>query len=185
MSRPLCPKAITRFSIAATQTVLLILSSFFILTGKFARFACFALALLAGGNAFAQETVKREPLTLVTTTGEYKFDVEIAATRAEQARGLMYRRSMDPAQGMLFTYPEAQYVSMWMRNTYISLDMVFILPDGRVHRVERMTEPHSERIIESGERIGAVLELLAGTADRINLKPGDKVLHPLFKTAPK
>jgi hypothetical protein len=86
---------------------------------------------------------------------------------------------------MLFIYNDAQYVSMWMRNTYISLDMVFILPDGRVHRIETMTEPHSERIIESGDRISAALELLAGTAARIGLKAGDKVLHPHFKPAPK
>lgn len=141
--------------------------------------------MLGCSIASAQETVKREPLTIVTATGEHGFDAEIAATRAEQSRGLMYRRSMDPAHGMLFTYDDAQYVSMWMRNTYISLDMVFILPDGRVHRVESMTEPHSERIIESGERIGAVLELLAGTAARINLKAGDKVQHPHFKPASK
>lgn len=147
--------------------------------------AVLGLALLGCSTLSAQEPVKRDPLTLVTATGAHRFDVEIAATRAEQARGLMYRRSMDPAQGMLFIYDDAQDISMWMRNTYISLDMVFILPDGRVHRVESRTEPHSERIIKSGERIGAVLELVAGTAARINLKSGDTVQHPHFKSAPK
>ncbi len=141
--------------------------------------------MLVSGSATAQEPVKRELLTLITKTGAHKFDVEIASTRTQQARGLMYRRSMEPAHGMLFIYKEAQNVSMWMRNTYLSLDMVFILPGGRIHRVETMTEPHSERIIESGDRISAVLELLAGTAARINLKAGDKVLHPHFKLAPK
>ena len=141
--------------------------------------------MLGCSIAVAQEPVKRESLTLVTSSGSHNFEVEIAATRMEQTRGLMYRRSMNPAHGMLFVYKDAQYVSMWMRNTYIPLDMVFILPDGRVHRIETMTEPHSERVIESGDRISAVLELLAGTAARINLKAGDKVLHPHFKQAPK
>jgi len=162
-----------------------IISRFFISTRKLACFACLAVVMLAYGGAFAQEPAKRSSLTLVTETGAHKFDVEIAATRAEQAKGLMFRRAMKPAHGMLFVYDDAQYVSMWMRNTYISLDMVFILPNGRVHRVEQMTEPHSERIIESGDRISAVLELLAGTANRIKLKAGDKVLHPRFKQAPK
>lgn len=141
--------------------------------------------MLAHSGVFAQEPAKRKPLTLVTETGVHKFDVEIASTRAEQSKGLMFRRSMNPAHGMLFVYSDAQFVSMWMRNTYISLDMVFILPDGRVHRVEQMTEPHSERIIESGDRISAVLELLAGTASRIKLKSGDKVQHPHFNQTPK
>ena len=131
--------------------------------------------------AAAQEGTKREQLVITTSTGEHKFEIEIAATREEQARGLMFRRSMAPDKGMLFIYPETQYVSMWMRNTYISLDMVFILPSGIVHRIERRTEPHSERVIESGVLIGAVLELIAGTADRIKLKAGDKVRNPFFK----
>lgn len=147
--------------------------------------ACITAASFGCGTAVALEPAKRESLTLVTQTGPHKFDVEIAATRAQQSRGLMYRRSMNPAHGMLFAYNEPQYISMWMRNTYISLDMVFILPNGRIHRIETMTEPHSERIIESGSQISAVLELLAGTAARINLKAGDKVLHPHFKSTPK
>ncbi len=151
---------------------------------KFVLFAVFAGTILLGArSAAAQESAKREPLVIVTSSGEHKFNVEIAATREDQARGLMFRRSMAPENGMLFVYPESQYVSMWMRNTFLSLDMVFILPDGRVHRVEKMTEPHSERIIESGARIGAVLELVAGTAERIKLKPGDQVRNSFFKPA--
>lgn len=129
----------------------------------------------------AQETQKRDPLELITSTGKHKFEVEIASTRDQQSRGLMFRRSMEPHHGMLFIYKEVQYVSMWMRNTYISLDMVFILPNGKVHRIEASTEPLSERIIESGNRILAVLELIGGTAAKINLKPGDMVRHPVFK----
>lgn len=81
---------------------------------------------------------------------------------------------------MLFVHKEPQFLSMWMRNTYIPLDMIFILPDGKVHRIEHSTEPFSERIIESGERVSAVLEIPGGVASKIGLKPGDMVLHPLF-----
>ncbi len=88
---------------------------------------------------------------------------------------------MGPREGMLFVYDEKQYVSMWMRNTYISLDMIFIRDDGKVHRVEALTEPLSERIIESGDKISGVLEVVGGTADKLNLKPGDVVRHSAFK----
>ena len=134
------------------------------------------------GSLYAQDTLKREALTLATSTGEHKFNVEIATTRDQHSRGLMFRRSMDPHQGMLFIYSETQYVSMWMRNTYIPLDMVFIRADGKVHRVEASTEPLSERIIESGDKVRAVLEVIGGTAARLNLKPGDMVRYPAFKS---
>ena len=134
------------------------------------------------GSLCAQDTNIRERLVLVTSTGEHKFNVEVAATRDQQARGLMFRRSMGPRQGMLFIYDETQYVSMWMRNTYISLDMIFISADGKVHRVEASTEPLSERIIESGDKILAVLEIAGGIAAKLNLKPGDVVRHRAFKS---
>ncbi len=122
-----------------------------------------------------------EPLSLVTETGEHKFTVEIADKPDNRAKGLMFRRSLADDAGMLFLYEAPQRISMWMRNTYIPLDMVFILADGRVHRVERDTEPFSEAVIDSGEPVLAVLEVKAGTAGRLKLKPGDKVLHRAFK----
>lgn len=136
------------------------------------------MALLAPRSAGALES---EPLSLVTETGEHKFTVEIADQPDNRAKGLMFRRSLGDDAGMLFVYETPQHISMWMRNTYIPLDMVFILADGRVHRVERDTEPFSEEVIDSGEPVLAVLEVKAGTADRLKLKPGDKVLHRAFK----
>ena len=134
------------------------------------------------GQLSAQDATKREALTLVTSSGEHKFNVEIAATRDQHSRGLMFRRSMDPAHGMLFVYKDVQYVSMWMRNTYITLDMIFIRADGKVHRIEKSTEPLSERVIESGDKVLGVLEVKGGTASRINLKPGNVIRHSLFKS---
>lgn len=131
----------------------------------------------------AETSARTEKLTLVTSTGRHVFDVEIADTGDARATGLMFRRELAATRGMLFIYERAQPIHMWMRNTYISLDMVFITGAGLVHRIERNTEPFSERVIESGGNVLAVLEVAAGTADRLQLKPGDSVLHRSFGTA--
>jgi uncharacterized membrane protein (UPF0127 family) len=150
------------------------------------RFAVTVLLLVAlfgyTGGLCAQDAVRYESLELVTSTGTYKFEVEIAATPEQHMHGLMFRRSIGTRKGMLFIYDKPQYVSMWMRNTYISLDMIFIRADGRVHRVEASTEPLSERIIESGDRVNAILEVAGGTAAMLHLKPGDIVRHSHFKS---
>ena len=114
-------------------------------------------------------------VTLKTATGTHVFTVERAETPAHQARGLMHRRHMRADHGMLFTWPNERNASMWMSNTVLSLDMVFIKKDGRVHRVQENTVPFSETIIEAGALVLRVLELNAGTAAKIGLKPGDSI----------
>ena len=79
---------------------------------------------------------------------------------------------------MLFLYEPPQPAAMWMKNTPLSLDMVFISADGRVHRIESYTEPFSTAVIQSEGEVAAVLELNAGQADKIGLKAGDKVVYP-------
>ena len=123
---------------------------------------------------------RKETIDLVTAGGVRKLHVELAVTPAELAYGLMFRTSLADDHGMLFLYSETREVRMWMRNTYIPLDMVFIRPDGTVLRVEPNTEPLSERIIESGGSVSAVLEMAGGATQRIGLKPGDKIIHPHF-----
>lgn len=125
--------------------------------------------------------MRREPVTLVTSQGERVIDAEIAVSGDEKARGLMFRTSLPDTDGMLFTYDAAQEITMWMRNTYITLDMVFIRADGVVHRVEARTEPLSERIIASNGQVTAVLELAGGATERLGLKAGDRVRHPHFR----
>ncbi len=93
----------------------------------------------------------------------------------------MFRQSMPADQGMLFDFERDQMVSMWMRNTFIPLDMLFIFADGRIHRIEHRTEVESERTISSGVPVRAVLELNAGTAERLGIRPGDRVVHPMFR----
>ena len=82
---------------------------------------------------------------------------------------------------MLFDFKRVEPVTMWMQNTYVSLDMLFIRPDGTIARVAANTEPLSTRTIPSGEPVLAVLEVVAGTAARLGIRAGNRVEHPLFK----
>ncbi len=122
-----------------------------------------------------------EPLEIVTSTGTHQFQVEVARTMGERERGLMNRRSMPRDQGMLFDFHIEQTVAMWMKNTYIPLDMVFVARNGRVTAVQRNAVPFSETIIPSGPPAYAVIELNGGAAQEIGLKVGDLVRHPTFK----
>jgi uncharacterized membrane protein (UPF0127 family) len=129
-------------------------------------------------NAMRRDTVK-----LVTQSATHTIDVEITETAQEKAQGLMFRTRLDDRSGMLFFYDRPQEITMWMRNTYIPLDMVFIRADGVVHRIEARTEPLSENIIASRGDVVACLELAGGAAERLGLKPGDRVEHRLFHPA--
>ncbi|HWG06952.1 MAG TPA: DUF192 domain-containing protein [Beijerinckiaceae bacterium] len=122
-----------------------------------------------------------EPLDFVTANGTHRFSVEVMRTPAQLERGLMFRRFMPADRGMLFDFQVEQPVQMWMKNTYMSLDMVFIERNGTVASIAKNAEPLSERIIPSGAPVYAVVELNAGTADRIDLAPGDHVVQALFK----
>jgi uncharacterized membrane protein (UPF0127 family) len=135
----------------------------------------FACGLLAEGLAFA---ASGSTIMLKTETGDHSFDIEVMTTFQERARGLMFRRSLPENSGMLFLYDRPEPAAMWMKNTFIPLDMVFIAPGGTVHRIEKNTEPFSTKTISSDGSIIAVLELNAGAADRIKLKPGDRVIYP-------
>jgi uncharacterized membrane protein (UPF0127 family) len=129
--------------------------------------------------------MRRETLKLITAQGTHTIDVEVTETPAEKAQGLMFRTRLADTGGMLFFYDTPQEITMWMRNTYIPLDMVFIRADGVVHRIEARTEPLSENIVASKGDVTACLELAGGAAERLGLKPGDKVEHRFFKPAKK
>lgn len=134
-----------------------------------------AFVLTAAAAASQTSGMPIGTVKITTASGEHTFTVERAETPQHQARGLMHRRHMKADHGMLFTWPNERNASMWMSNTVIPLDMIFIKKDGRVHRVHANTVPFSETIIEAGALVLRVLELNAGTAARIGLKPGDKV----------
>ncbi len=121
-----------------------------------------------------------ETLEIVGKSGVQVFSVEVMRTPDERAKGLMYRRELPEGRGMLFDFSPEQNVSMWMKNTYISLDMIFIRADGRILRIAENTTPESEAIIPAGGPVRGVLEVIAGTAKKYGIAPGDKVAHPLF-----
>ncbi len=125
--------------------------------------------------------MRLDKLTLMTANGAKEIDIEVASSTEEQMRGLMFRTTLADTRGMLFPYTPPREVTMWMKNTYIPLDMVFIRTDGIVHRIEARTEPLSETVISSGGQMAAVLELAGGAAERLGLKAGDRVDYPLFK----
>lgn len=108
------------------------------------------------------------------------FEIEVAVSDQEKALGLMFRTKLGDGEGMLFSYGAAQVITMWMRNTYIPLDMVFIRADGVIQRIELRAEPLSERVISSGAPVSAVLELAGGASERLGIKAGDKVRHTIF-----
>ncbi len=128
-----------------------------------------------------QVLARLERVEIVSGERRHSFMVEVMRTDGDRARGLMFRPSMPQDNGMLFDFERDQMVTMWMKNTYISLDMVFIFADGRIHRIESRTEPESERAISSGVPVRAVLELNANVASKLGLRAGDRVVHPMFK----
>jgi uncharacterized membrane protein (UPF0127 family) len=140
--------------------------------------AVVALCAFLGPGAARAATF--QTLEIATKSGVQVFSVEIATTEEEKTTGLMYRKQLADGKGMLFDFSPEQEVSMWMKNTYIPLDMIFIRADGRILRIAENTEPLSTRIIPSGGLAKGVLEVIAGTAQKYGIAPGDRVAHPLF-----
>ena len=143
-----------------------------------AALLCFTLALGAEARA---EVLEKQPLTFLSSAGKHRITVEVADTDQERSTGLMFRRSIGDEEGMIFIYPQDEPISMWMKNTYISLDMIFVRSDGTIQRIASDTEPFSEQTISSGANVRAVIEMKAGSAKRLGIKPGDKVEHPAFR----
>ncbi|MGO1117367.1 DUF192 domain-containing protein [Rhodovibrionaceae bacterium A322] len=141
------------------------------------------LVMAGAGPAVAQEvTFERDVLEIVTQSGaRHSFSVEVAQTSEQMAQGLMYRQDLAPDAGMIFLHKRAKIAAMWMKNTFISLDMLFIDSKGRVQKIAKRTVPLSEKTIASNRRVLAVLELKGGTADRLGLAVGDRVEHPAFQ----
>ena len=138
------------------------------------------LAVLVLSVPPAARAASVQPLEIATKSGVQVFSVEMATTEKEKTEGLMYRKELPDGKGMLFDFSPEQQISMWMKNTYISLDMIFIRADGRILRIAENTEPLSTQIISSGGLAKGVLEVIAGTAQKYGIQPGDRVAHPLF-----
>jgi uncharacterized membrane protein (UPF0127 family) len=123
---------------------------------------------------------EQQTLEIASKSGVHVFSVELAVTDEERERGLMFRKQLPEGQGMLFDFKREQEVSMWMENTYVPLDMIFIRKDGRILRIAENTEPLSRAIISSRGQVLAVLEVLGGTANKLGIAAGDRVGAPMF-----
>jgi uncharacterized protein len=144
---------------------------------RFLRAVALALpVVLTLGTAAQADTA-----TLVTASGSHAIEVEVAATPKEREIGLMNRESLADDTGMLFDFRESRPVSMWMKNTLIPLDMLFIDKTGTIVRIARNAKPHSLETIPSGKPVRYVLEINGGAAAGYGAKAGDRLEHPLIK----
>jgi len=153
------------------------------------RYLCAIImaGLLPAGSAAQAETLTLPvgPLAIVSEDGcKHHLQVELASRREERTVGLSGRRELAADAGMLFDFGRDQPVFMWMADTYLSLDMLFIRSDGVIMRIEHETVPLSREIIPSRVNVRAVLEIGGGLAAKLGIVPGDRVLHPLFGSAP-
>jgi uncharacterized membrane protein (UPF0127 family) len=146
---------------------------------QFAAALLFAayLAFVAAAPAHA---AGQAAIEIISKTGVHAFEVELATNNAERERGLMFRKSLPEGQGMLFDFKVDQPVAFWMHNTYIPLDMIFINGHGRIAHIVENATPMSDKLIPSEYPVRAVLEVIAGTADKLGIAVGDQVTGSIF-----
>lgn len=125
-----------------------------------------------------QAGLKIVPLRIRTAQGSHDFQVEVAQTGEQQAKGLMFRKKVEPNRGMIFPFPSPRPASFWMKNTLVPLDMLFIRPDGTIAMIAAETVPLSLEPVGTGEAIAAVLELAGGRAAELGIREGDRVSWP-------
>ena len=118
----------------------------------------------------------KDVLVIAARDACHRFDIYLALSREQQVRGLMRVRDLQSSTGMLFVYPAEDYHSMWMKNTFLPLDILFATSDGRVSSIAKNTEPQSLKSITSTQPVMFVLELNAGTSDRLAIEPGSRLI---------
>ena len=139
------------------------------------------LLVFTDATAYAQlETFPKAELTIVSASGPHKFMVEVATTPGQMEQGLMFRRSLAADAGMIFDYGAPSTAAMWMKNTLIPLDMLFVDARGRVINIHERAIPGSLDPIGAAAPARAVIELNGGTVARLGIKPGDQVIFPIF-----
>ncbi len=145
--------------------------------------ACVLAAAMLAAGVLDSPVARAEPVCVDLAGGAVqRYEVEVAATPAARAQGLMFRRDLAPGAGMLFDFGRDEIARMWMKNTFIPLDMVFAARDGTVRSIVRNARPRSLDTISSRVPVRAVLEVNGGEAERTGLAPGDRLRHPVFGT---
>ncbi len=129
----------------------------------------------AASDCPVSASLAMERVSVTSHDGTAQFNLEIADSAHERAAGLMCRRELAPYHGMLFVYPHPQVVKMWMKNTLIPLDMLFVAADGRIVKIAENLAPRKEKRIDSGVPVTAVLELPAGSVARHGIQVGDGI----------
>jgi uncharacterized membrane protein (UPF0127 family) len=144
------------------------------------RIVWLVVLVLTAGRVMAQGSAAFEhgALDIQSADSKHHFAVELATKLDQQEQGLMFRRTLAPDAGMLFLYDSDHEIQMWMKNTLIPLDMIFIRADGTISHIAERAVPQSLAIIGSDGPARAVLEVNGGTAARLGLKPGDRVIYP-------
>jgi uncharacterized membrane protein (UPF0127 family) len=151
--------------------------------------ALLCLPLLARAQGYeeptkAQPELPKQKLVIATQDGRrLEFNVELALSLEQQTTGLMFRTAVPADGGMLFDWGTAKASQMWMENTLVPLDMVFINTDGTIRHIAEDTVPRSRAVIDSDGPVRATLELAAGTTARLNIRVGDRVLQKIFGNA--
>ncbi len=154
-------------------------------TLKFAGHFCAAILLVLLSfvdlrPAHSAESFRVSSLQIESGGKRHAFRVELAETARQRAQGLQWRKNMAANHGMLFDFKQTNTVTMWMKNTYLSLDMFFISDNGTIINIARNTVPLSLTHINSAGPARGVLEVIAGTAQRLGIRAGDRILHPIF-----
>ena len=150
----------------------------------------FAASLVQAAPVLAQDAPSqmdfgpRETVTIVSNGKTNVFSVEVADTQAELSRGYMFRDVVAPLEGMLFEFGDGRVASIWMKNTSVFLDIIFVRADGRILKIEHSAKPYSLNSMTSEAPVTAVLEIAGGQANALGLRPGDKLQHSYFNTAP-
>lgn len=121
-----------------------------------------------------------KPLTIISETGEHKFMVEEAKTLDQQARGMMFREEMAEDTGMIFEFAEPKVATIWMKNTAIPLDLLFVRSNGKILKIEHMAQPYKLRSASSEAIVAAVVELKGGISKDLGIQPGDIIKHTFF-----
>lgn len=146
----------------------------------------FSVALLlwgGSGQELSAAEVSPEPLRIETSGGVHAFTVELALNDQQRALGLMNRTELPPDAGMLFVWPDVQVIRMWMRNTLIPLDMLYIDAEGRIVHIEHQAQPHDLTPRGPSTPVLAVLEIAGGEAERRGISVSDRVGHPVLSQA--
>jgi len=144
-------------------------------------FICFGIITLINFSHSEDIEFKKDILTVVAENKNIKFVIELAISPAERSLGLMYRKKLLLDHGMLFIYPNSQKVTMWMKNTLIPLDMIFINANGTIEDIISMTSPKSLTLLTTKNKVKAVLEINGGLCKYLNINKGDKIKHSIFK----